>query len=174
MRLTLTRTRLPTVRSDLFLLTLNQLSSRRVGHVAFNRVILHMPGPSNKKKPKSRRRDPKNGSKPCNSVPISQRRGQNTPSPTPSPSQQLFTPPPIQAQISEQLVYLPPPILTYGTKADRRQPADDGILIPPRPFIYDPGTGPRVRDPRAFLSSAYFAEKPAMHVRLAFCPSCRF
>ncbi|KIL65687.1 hypothetical protein M378DRAFT_161661 [Amanita muscaria Koide BX008] len=116
-----------------------------------------MPGPSNKKKPKSRRKDTKNGNK-STSV---QTRG---PSPTPSesPSQQLYTPPPIQAQISEQSVYLPP----YEKKADKRQPADDGILTPPRPFIYDPGTGPRVRDPRAFLSSAYFAEKPAMHVPL--------
>ncbi|KAF8346647.1 hypothetical protein F5887DRAFT_834094, partial [Amanita rubescens] len=39
-------------------------------------------------------------------------------------------------------------------------------FLPPIPYIYDPGNGPRVRDTHAFLSSRYFAQKPAMHIPL--------
>lgn len=34
------------------------------------------------------------------------------------------------------------------------------------PFIYDPGTGPRVRDTRAFLTSRYFSQPPALDIPL--------
>jgi hypothetical protein len=34
-----------------------------------------------------------------------------------------------------------------------------------KPFIHDPGNGPRVRDTRAFLASSYFSQPPALDVR---------
>ncbi|KAJ7280212.1 hypothetical protein C8J57DRAFT_1301938 [Mycena rebaudengoi] len=38
---------------------------------------------------------------------------------------------------------------------------DSGELLPRKPFIHDPGNGPRIRDARAFLASS-FAQPPAM------------
>jgi len=35
-------------------------------------------------------------------------------------------------------------------------------LVPQTPYIYDPGNGPRVRDTRAFLTSSYFSQPPAL------------
>lgn len=39
------------------------------------------------------------------------------------------------------------------------------LLLLEKPFIYDPGNGPRVRDTRAFLASKFFAQPPAWDVR---------
>jgi hypothetical protein len=38
---------------------------------------------------------------------------------------------------------------------------NDDSILPPEPFIFDPGNGPRVRDTRTFLGS-FFAQPPAL------------
>lgn len=42
--------------------------------------------------------------------------------------------------------------------------------LPPLPFIHDPGNGPRIRDTRAFLTSKFFAQPPALDVSIIFTP----
>ncbi|KAJ7088538.1 hypothetical protein C8R43DRAFT_1115216 [Mycena crocata] len=38
----------------------------------------------------------------------------------------------------------------------------EDAYLPQKPFIHDPGNGPRVRDTRAFLTSSFFAQPPAL------------
>ncbi|KAI0830105.1 hypothetical protein BC628DRAFT_1356443 [Trametes gibbosa] len=92
-----------------------------------------------------------------------------SPSPTPAPA----TPPPLsilehvsaqaQAHPLDQLHDLPqPPIHDMLPKSPPEEPEEDPPApIPPTlmktPFIYDPGDGPRVKDPRAFLASRFAA-----------------
>ena len=100
-----------------------------------------------------------------------------------SPSQQVLTPPPdvpsthlgTREHSPEQPNGSQSPYLhSYAYDKDddqqqyQQQPSSaysttEGCL-PPVPYIYDPGNGPRVRDTRAFLSSKYFAQTPAMDV----------
>ncbi|THV02658.1 hypothetical protein K435DRAFT_749049 [Dendrothele bispora CBS 962.96] len=49
---------------------------------------------------------------------------------------------------------------TYDEDENSEEPP--GIL-PQKPYIHDPGNGPRVRDTRAFLASGYFAQAPALN-----------
>ncbi|KAK2464123.1 hypothetical protein APHAL10511_003871 [Amanita phalloides] len=120
-----------------------------------------MPGPCNNKKKRKTankiHRTPKKpqipeiksetSDPPQNSSPLSSR----------SPSQRLLTPPSIPYDPVNQFEF-PKDQLTFD---------DDNSLPPmPMPYIHDPGNGPRVRDTRAFLSSTYFAQKPAMHIPL--------
>ncbi|KAK7443571.1 hypothetical protein VKT23_015744 [Stygiomarasmius scandens] len=48
----------------------------------------------------------------------------------------------------------------YKERDQTHGPALD--IFPQQPYIHDPGNGPRVRDTRAFLASAYFAQAPAL------------
>ncbi|KAG5730273.1 hypothetical protein E4T56_gene10594 [Termitomyces sp. T112] len=45
----------------------------------------------------------------------------------------------------------------------KQKAASASSLMPKAPFIHDPGNGPRVRDVRAFLSSRFFAQQPALN-----------
>lgn len=45
-------------------------------------------------------------------------------------------------------------------------------FTPQVPFIHDPGNGPRVRDTRAFLTSKYFSQPPALDVRMGTAVLC--
>jgi hypothetical protein len=127
-----------------------------------------MPGPCNKKKKRrpahKTQKTTKNPPEPQTKLEAEtcdpeQKPGDSSPSRT--PSQHLLTPPPIpycpidQPKDWEDLY-------TFDD-ADPKCLNDDFFL--PAPYIYDPGNGPRVRDAHAFISSKYFAQEPAMHVR---------
>ncbi|KAF8637164.1 hypothetical protein AX17_003068 [Amanita inopinata Kibby_2008] len=77
------------------------------------------------------------------------------PSSTRSPSQ-LLTPSPVPYQ------------RTYEQQKDWENlyAFEEDQFLPPTPYIHDPGNGPRVRDTRAFLSSSFFAQKPALDIPL--------
>jgi hypothetical protein len=125
-----------------------------------------MPGPCNKKKRKpanksqKARKPPKPETKPetCDSEP------KLSPSCSRTPSQHLLTPPPTSYCPVDQPRH-PKDWVDLSTFDDSVPPKClEGDFLPPIPYIYDPGNGPRVRDTHAFLSSRYFAQKPAMHV----------
>jgi len=127
-----------------------------------------MPGPCNKKKRKpanksqKARKPPKPETEPetCDSEPKLE---DSSPSCSRTPSQHLLTPPSISYCPVDQH-RRPKDWDDLSTFDDVPKCLEDDFL-PPIPYIFDPGNGPRVRDTRAFLSSRYFAQKPAMHVR---------
>ena len=126
-----------------------------------------MPGPCNKKKKRriahKTQKTTKHPPEPGTKLDAETYDPKRNPSPSCSwtPSQHLLTPPPIpscpvdQPKDWEDLYSL--------DDADPNCLNDDFFL--PAPYIYDPGNGPRVRDAHAFISSKYFAQEPAMHVR---------
>lgn len=80
-----------------------------------------------------------------------------------SPSQLLTPPPPFH-------VITP---FKEATLLDNDEHNDNYLtedLMPQSPFIHDPGNGPRVRDTRAFLTSKFFAQPPALDVSFATTP----
>ena len=113
-----------------------------------------MPGPINKKK---RKAQPKNKKKKVlrevQPVPLS---SVTIPSPSPPPTE-LPTPPPNEHSI-------PSPFDDPHNKSYTNIPHSEHFPLE-KPFIYDPGNGPRVRDTRAFLASKFFAQPPAWDVR---------
>ncbi|KAH9887079.1 hypothetical protein C8Q73DRAFT_714618 [Cubamyces lactineus] len=124
-----------------------------------------MPGPRNQKKKRNahNKKDRK----------LLQQQPPPTSSKSPSPTPAPATPPslsePIQDVSGEGSTYSLPPQPhhdIYQKEPDIQQivppPIDEHEQqIPPmllqKPFIYDPGNGPRVKDPRAFLSSRFAA-----------------
>ena len=121
-----------------------------------------MPGPCNKKK---KRRPAHKTQKTTKNPPEPETKLEaetcdpERPSPSCSrtPSQHLLTPPPIPYCPVDQSK-------TYTFDDADPNCLNDDFFLPP-PYIYDPGSGPRVRDAHAFISSKYFAQEPAMHVR---------
>ncbi|EIW76688.1 hypothetical protein CONPUDRAFT_139423 [Coniophora puteana RWD-64-598 SS2] len=71
----------------------------------------------------------------------------------------------VQSNIDEGKPNKPPTELRSPLSSQQRLNTFDDQnsvgLIPPPPYIYDPGNGPRVRDTRGFLSS-FFAQPPAL------------
>ncbi|KAF9444957.1 hypothetical protein P691DRAFT_711070 [Macrolepiota fuliginosa MF-IS2] len=113
-----------------------------------------MPGPTNNKKKQKRKAQLKNKKKKTNPKP-----------PTPPPS----NPPSSPSSVVE--FWTPPQSDAYQASVSQYSPCrdyeyDSNPLIPEKPFIYDPGNGPRVRDTRAFLSSKFFSQPPAWDVPL--------
>ncbi|KAF8626043.1 hypothetical protein AX15_005132 [Amanita polypyramis BW_CC] len=139
-----------------------------------------MPGPCNKKKRKTANKSHKTGknsSKPeAKGQPYSdphpqQKHPGDYSSPPSEPSrpasQQPLTPPPIPCHSDDQ--HIQPKDwaeVLYTLDDDIDYKSIEDISLPPIPYIHDPGNGPRVRDTHAFLSSSYFAQKPAMHIPL--------
>lgn len=116
-----------------------------------------MPGPSNTKKKRKSQGKPqkkRSATKPHPLLDAHDSRCSSSSS-SRSPSQHLLTPPPIH-------------VITSATKKATLLDHGRGYfpeeLVPQTPFIYDPGTGPRVRDTRAFLTSRYFSQPPALDV----------
>ena len=129
-----------------------------------------MPGPCNKKKKrrpahkiqKTTKNPPELQTKlEAETCDPEQKPGDSSPSCSRTPSQHLLTPPPIPYCPIDQPKDLED-LYTFDD-ADPKCLNDDFFL--PAPYIYDPGNGPRVRDAHAFISSKYFAQEPAMHVR---------
>lgn len=124
-----------------------------------------MPGPRNQKKKKNAQ------SKKVDKKPPSPPSASQSPSPTPAPA----TPPPLTAPVhahhvsDEALQESPPPVeqeihekylpIYPQEEADAEPPISSALFK--TPFIYDPGDGPRVKDPRAFLASR-FAAPPSL------------
>jgi hypothetical protein len=117
-----------------------------------------MPGPSNmKKKRKSQGKSQKK-------KPVKHNASSSTTHDSPrclsacssrSDSQQPVTPPPVHVITSTKAQAT---LSVLSVKAEEHVPHLT-------PFIYDPGTGPRVRDTRAFLTSRYFSQPPALEVK---------
>ena len=85
----------------------------------------------------------------------------NGSSSSPSPDLLLLTPPPLS--ILSSCISIPdkhPPPSMPRLDLDHIEE-----ILCQKPFIHDPGNGPRVRDTRAFLASSYFSQPPALHVR---------
>ncbi|EIW56685.1 uncharacterized protein TRAVEDRAFT_73150 [Trametes versicolor FP-101664 SS1] len=124
-----------------------------------------MPGPRNQKKKKNAQ------SKKVDKKPPPAPSASQSPSPTPAPA----TPPPLAAPVhahhvsDEPLHDTTPPVEhDIHEKYLPIYPQDETDAEPPissalfkTPFIYDPGDGPRVKDPRAFLASR-FAAPPSL------------
>lgn len=124
-----------------------------------------MPGPRNQKKKKNAQ------SKKVDKKPPPAPSASQSPSPTPTPA----TPPPLAAPVhahhvsDEPLHDSPPPVehdihekylpIYPQDEADAEPPISSALFK--TPFIYDPGDGPRVKDPRAFLASR-FAAPPSL------------
>lgn len=125
-----------------------------------------MPGPSNTKKRKGQTKTLKKKS-PGRGLPEASEA--KAPSPTTPSSGNDQGPPPNLTPTPPPYVdlRLPPPLEHSGKK---EEDPGSGNVIPPQPFIYDPGNGPRVRDPRAFLASKYFSQPPAFNVLLSCFP----
>lgn len=132
-----------------------------------------MPGPCNKKKrrrtvhktQKMTKNSPEPGTKLEAETCDSQRKpGDSSSLCSRTPSQHLLTPPPIPyCPVDQPRQPKDWENLYTFDDADPKCLDDDFLL--PAPYIYDPGNGPRVRDTHAFLSSKYFAQEPAIHVR---------
>ncbi|KAJ6614668.1 hypothetical protein B0H10DRAFT_2221067 [Mycena sp. CBHHK59/15] len=76
---------------------------------------------------------------------------------SPPESQHVWTPPPIQGA--------PIRVLNTAKEAPEALREDASYAsqdLPQKPFIHDPGNGPRVRDTRRFLTSSFFAQPPAL------------
>lgn len=132
-----------------------------------------MPGPSNtKKRRKVQTKTLKKKSLGRHLPEISE---DKAPPPTTSSSENDEKTPPNQApNLTPTLppyVGLRPPLPLEPSRIRKKgeDPYSENV-IPPQPFIYDPGNGPRVRDPRAFLASKYFSQPPAFNVALSFPP----
>ncbi|OJT14262.1 hypothetical protein TRAPUB_9204 [Trametes pubescens] len=125
-----------------------------------------MPGPRNQKKKKNAQ------SKKVEKKPPPAPSASQSPSPTPAPA----TPPPLTVPVhahhvsDEPLHDSPPPPVEHEVheKYLPIYPQEEPDTEPPissalfkTPFIYDPGDGPRVKDPRAFLASR-FAAPPSL------------
>lgn len=110
--------------------------TRSVTRVTCSSLLDIMPGPCNnrRKKKQQSRRDKKHH----------------------QPVPEFQQPPPQIYDLDDTDDDLPPDEPPYESP----RPCDDGLFIA-APNIYDPGNGPRVRDPRAFLSS-FFALPPAL------------
>jgi hypothetical protein len=129
-----------------------------------------MPGPCNNKK----KRKPTNKSQKVRKPPKSETKAEtcdsepkledSSPSCSRTPSQHLLTPPPISYCPVDKHRH-PKDWVDLSTFDDVGPTCLEDDFLPPIPYIFDPGNGPRVRDTHAFISSRYFAQKPAMHVR---------
>ncbi|KAI0632833.1 hypothetical protein C8Q77DRAFT_848994 [Trametes polyzona] len=122
-----------------------------------------MPRPRNQKKKKNAQGKKDKKQQPSTPPPPASK----SPSPTPAPA----TPPPLlgsphHVSDPEQHVHDQPPYPAAQEDAEQlyqkylveyppEPESDDSIPMPllKTPFIYDPGDGPRVKDPRAFLAS---------------------
>lgn len=128
-----------------------------------------MPGPSNaKRKPakSKKKKAAKSTVKPTVETTIvtepSIIQSSNGSSSSPSPDLLLLTPPPLS--ILSSSISIP----------DKHPPSSIPQLdlhhieevLCQKPFIHDPGNGPRVRDTRAFLASSYFSQPPALDIPL--------
>ena len=122
-----------------------------------------MPGPSNPRKNKGKSRG-KGSKRPSGNLlrlaPVDQREaGHKYPSPSSSPSlpssPSLRTPSPFNEEIITSFE-------GFSLEAHIPQKVEQVMFQPP--FIHDPGNGPRVRDPRIFMSS-FFAKPAALDVR---------
>ena len=128
-----------------------------------------MPGPSNAKR-KAAKSKKKKTAKPTvkptvettvitESSTIQSSNGSSSSSP--SPDLLLLTPPPLS--ILSSCISIPdkhpPPSMP---QLDLHHIEE---VLCQKPFIHDPGNGPRVRDTRAFLASSYFSQPPALDVR---------
>ncbi|KAI0651340.1 hypothetical protein C8Q79DRAFT_899695 [Trametes meyenii] len=102
-----------------------------------------MPGPRNQKKKKQNKKDKK--PPPSSS------------SQSPTPTQDPPAPPPPEESLHEPPLQIPHDLYHEETMAYPQENPLDEEPIPTAllatPFIYDPGTGPRVKDPCAFLAS---------------------
>lgn len=128
-----------------------------------------MPGPSNSRKSKGKSRG-KGSKRPSGNLPrpapVDQcKGGHKYPSPSSSPSlpssPSLRTPSPLDKEIVTSFE-------GFSLEAHIPQKVEQVMFQPP--FIHDPGNGPRVRDPRIFMSS-FFAKPAALDVRqlLSLC-----
>ncbi|PFH47449.1 hypothetical protein AMATHDRAFT_152048 [Amanita thiersii Skay4041] len=138
-----------------------------------------MPGPSNGKKkrktPQTKRKNFKNSAhqKPklddiCGPCDV-----QDSGAPSPNSPNQPWTPPPVLSCLTPHEYWDHNDVDSLRIFDDKDYNYDDeppsgeyDFFLPPNPYIYDPGNGPRVRDTKAFLASSYFAQKPALHIPL--------
>ncbi|KAI0351652.1 hypothetical protein OH77DRAFT_1410795 [Trametes cingulata] len=125
-----------------------------------------MPGPRNQKKKKHTQN--KKDKRPLPEPPTS---SSKSPSPTPAPA--TPPPPPVVAAAqhvsddrihdfnhqAEQDLYQKYPVVYPPQEHIDEAPIPSALLK--TPFIHDPGNGPRVKDPRAFLASR-FAAPPSL------------
>ncbi|GLB44609.1 hypothetical protein LshimejAT787_1702360 [Lyophyllum shimeji] len=123
-----------------------------------------MPGPSNiKKKRKPRSKSQKRGkqanTKPPPSPPSRFHRDEDSSSPLSSSPIRLLTPRRYARDSGFYRGEADEPKVELECEAEP-------LPIPQRPFIHDPGNGPRVRDTRAFLESKFFAQPPALDIPL--------
>ncbi|KAL9710535.1 hypothetical protein Ac2012v2_006069 [Leucoagaricus gongylophorus] len=119
-----------------------------------------MPGPNNKKKRKAQSKN-KNKNVLQTVQPDARPPTPTASRPSPSlPSTELPTP----LSISNEH----PIDSLLDQQQDKSYPylPQSELLLLEKPFIYDPGNGPRVRDTRAFLASKFFAQPPAWDVPL--------
>lgn len=122
-----------------------------------------MPGPINKKKRKPRSKNKnKTVSREVQPVPRSSATTTSIPSPSPPPTE-LPTPPPYVSNEHP----IPSPFDDVQNNSYTLTPHSEPPSLE-KPFIYDPGNGPRVRNTRAFLASKFFAQPPAWDVRTCF------
>ncbi|KAI0789194.1 hypothetical protein C8Q75DRAFT_766936 [Abortiporus biennis] len=125
-----------------------------------------MPGPCNSRKKKKLQHKKEKRAKPIPSLDATQLVPTETPpeitakghSSTPSPLKTAPnppTPPPNYVSLVRHptIIQQPPP--TYPYHLDDDSDHNPGLQLPQRPFIEDPGNGPRVRDPGAFLASSF-------------------
>lgn len=116
-----------------------------------------MPGPSNGKgrKRKSQVHGQKKKSGQCGQSRPSLDGEGHASSTSSSPASPLKTPSPIPVQH----LALPKELVSIHAVSDGDCIPD---IVPQMPCIYDPGNGARVRDTRAFLTSSFFAQSPAL------------
>lgn len=133
-----------------------------------------MPGPSNSKKQRKSRSKPQRLLKESKPRTPSLKDGNDTSAPSSPSPQQVVTPPLAAADFAANGTAFTPltvfealddcsdpirdvPSIRHDHEHEERQ-----AIALKQPYIYDPGNGPRVRDTRAFLTSSYFAQQPAL------------
>ncbi|KAJ3559220.1 hypothetical protein NP233_g11320 [Leucocoprinus birnbaumii] len=131
-----------------------------------------MPGPGNNKKKRKNQNKTKNK--------LAAQSNVRPPTPPPSipspspPSTEIPTPPPPQTTSPNKKRNPITSLLELASQSYSPQlhnyssqysPKHEALLLE-KPFIYDPGNGPRVRDTKAFLSSNFFAQPPAWDIPL--------
>ncbi len=134
-----------------------------------------MPGPSNSKKKRKTHSKSQKSAK-ANKLHTPPRKdGNDTSSPSsPSPHQAITPPLAIATSAANGTAFTTITVVEvfddcsdYSTqdvpsiRHDHDHVEPQAIALK-QPYIYDPGNGPRVRDTRAFLTSSYFAQQPAL------------
>lgn len=134
-----------------------------------------MPGPSNSKKKRKTHSKSQRSAKASKPPTSSRKNGNDTSSPSsPSPHQALTPPPTILDFAANGTAFTTITVVEVFDDCSNYSIRDvpsichDHDQVEPQtialkqPYIYDPGNGPRVRDTRAFLTSSYFAQQPAL------------